>query len=203
MSQSLNEYLNTVTELFKTIEITSGQGLKFPPNEGAEKAIDIILSAATNSAKVMVIGNGGSAAIASHMQNDLCKMVRARGIVFYESPLLTAFSNDDGYETVFVQSVELWADSSDLLIAISSSGESDNILRAVRSAKSKGCQIITISGFRNDNPLRYMGDINFYVPLSTYGYVEVMHSILTHFLTDNAATIQSRRGMNNIETNPP
>ncbi len=203
MKQPLTDYFDTITEMLSTIEITNGQGAKLHPNEGAEKAIDMIINAATNSAKIMIIGNGGSAAIASHMQNDLCKTVRARGIVFYESPLLTAFSNDDGYETAFDQSVGLWADSSDLLIAISSSGESDNILRAVRSTKTKGCGIITLSGFRSDNPLRRMGDINLYISSCTYGYVEVIHSILTHFLTDKAAMAQSPEGVEAIETNPP
>ena len=203
MKQPLTDYFDTITKILSTIEITNEQGSKFSLNEGADKAVDIIITAAKNSAKVMVIGNGGSAAIASHMQNDLCKMVGARGIVFYESPLLTAYSNDNGYEIAFEKSVELWAEKSDLLIAISSSGESDNILRAVDIAKIKGCNIITISGFLNNNPLRNMGDVNFYVPSKVYGYVEVTHSILVHFLTDIAAIIRSQEGVETIETTPP
>ena len=138
----------------------------------------------------MLIGNGGSAAIASHMQNDLCKAVGVRAMVFNEPSLLTALSNDHGYGCVFERPTELWADNGDLLLAISSSGQSENILRAVRASVAQGCQVITFSGFGADNPLRRMGHLNFYVPSQVYGYVELVHSTLAHFLTDCAMKSQ-------------
>ena len=139
----------------------------------------------------MIIGNGGSAAIASHMHNDLCKAVGIRAIIFNEPSLLTALSNDHGYGCVFERPIELWADSGDLLLAISSSGQSENILRAVRASLAPGCQVITLSGFKSDNPLRGMGHLNFYVPAQDYGLVELVHSGLTHFLTDRSMTSQT------------
>lgn len=142
----------------------------------------------------MLVGNGGSAAIVSHMQNDLCKAVGVRAMVFNEPPLLTALSNDHGYGCVFERPVDLWAESGDLLLAISSSGQSENILRAARSAKARGCQILTLSGFLADNPLRGMGHLNFYAPSQVYGYVELVHSVLAHFLTDCAVTSQAEVG---------
>lgn len=167
-----------------------------PLSDGFQKAISMILpnGQSEEKRKLMVIGNGGSAAIASHMQNDLCKAVGLRAIVFNESPLLTAYSNDHGYEVAFERLVELWAEPEDLLIAISSSGKSENILRAVRMALSKGCLVITFSGFQPDNPLRKMGDINFYVPAQTYGFVEIAHMALGHYLTDCAMAVRQAAG---------
>jgi D-sedoheptulose 7-phosphate isomerase len=133
----------------------------------------------------MLIGNGGSAAIVSHVQNDLCKQAGIRALVFTEPPLLTALGNDCGYDSVFELPVELWASSGDLLIAVSSSGRSENILRAVHAATLQGCQIVTLSGFQADNPLRCMGDVNFYVPAHTYGFVESAHMALAHCLIDH------------------
>ncbi|NQT72546.1 MAG: SIS domain-containing protein [Chloroflexi bacterium] len=80
----------------------------------------------------------------------------------------------------------MWVTQADLLVAISSSGRSNNILRAVRAASRRGCSVITLSGFDVDNPLRSLGDLNFYISSQTYGYVESAHSVLTHFLTDSA-----------------
>jgi len=137
--------------------------------------------------KVMLIGNGGSAAIVSHMHNDLCMSVGVRAVVFHELPLLTALTNDHGYECVFARPLELWADPGDVLFAFSSGGRSTNILGAVRAALARDCQVITLSGFKPDNPLRGMGLLNFYVPSQSYGYVETAHSALAHFLTDSAA----------------
>lgn len=166
-----------------------------PLSDGFQKAISmILLNGQSEKRKLMVVGNGGSAAIASHMQNDLCKAVGLRAIVFNESPLLTAYANDHGYEVAFERMVQLWAESEDVLIAISSSGKSENILRAVRMALSKGCQVITFSGFQPNNPLRKMGDINFYVPAQTYGFVEVAHMALGHYLTDCAMAARQSAG---------
>jgi len=138
--------------------------------------------------KVMIIGNGGSAAIASHFQNDLCKSVQIRGMVFTEPPLLTALSNDISYIAAYRELVSLWGDKNDMLFAISSSGRSQNILDAVSAARTKGCStVVTFSGFAMDNPLRSMGDINCYVPSMEYGYVELAHSILTHYISDQAS----------------
>jgi len=186
VDQSATVYFHTLSELLLSLQVTDRQGMVLPLDEGANKAVDMILSVRSASGKVMLIGNGGSAAIASHMQNDLCKAAGIRAMVFNEPPLLTALSNDNGYECVFERPVELWADTGDLLLAISSSGQSENILCAVRGAVARGCQIITVSGFRADNPLRRMGHLNFYVPSEAYGCVELVHSALAHFLTDYA-----------------
>jgi len=186
VKQSVAAYFHTLSELLLNLQVTNQQGAVLSLDEGTTRAVDMILSVRSALGKVMLIGNGGSAAIASHMQNDLCRGAGVRAIVFNEPPLLTALSNDHGYGCVFERPVELWADSGDLLLAISSSGQSENILRAVRATLARGCQVITLSGFSADNPLRRMGPLNFYVPSQVYGYVELVHSALAHFLTDCA-----------------
>jgi len=193
VNQKANAYFKNLGDLLLQVQVTEGHGAELSLDEGTSRAVAIVLLVKASSGKVMVIGNGGSAAIASHMQNDLCQAVGVRAMVFTQAPSLTARANDYGYESVFERPVKLWADTDDLLVAISSSGKSENILRAVRSATSRGCQVITLSGFSADNPLRRLGDLNFYVPSPEYGYVESAHSVITHFLTDCAMTLPSER----------
>jgi D-sedoheptulose 7-phosphate isomerase len=167
-------------------EVTEQKAHATPLNDGFSKGVDLILETGKQRGKVMLMGNGGSAAIASHMHNDLCKAVDVRSMVFHEQPLMTALANDDGYGCVFERPVEMWAERGDLLIAVSSSGGSENILRGARAAAEKGCSLITLSGFRPDNPLRRMGTLNFYVRAESYGLVEVAHAAIAHILTDMA-----------------
>ena len=190
VGQSATAYFRKLSELLLSLQVTDEHGAVLSLNEGTDKALDLILSVKSASRKMMLIGNGGSAAIVSHVQNDLCKAVGVRAMVFNEQPLLTALSNDHGYGCVFERPVELWADTGDLLVAISSSGRSENILRGVRASLARGCDVVTLSGFSPDNPLRRMGHLNFYVPSQVYGYVELAHSILAHFLTDCAMTLR-------------
>ena len=184
-NETAADYFRKLFELIQNIQITNKQGFAISLEEGMTKTVQIISSLGSSN-KVLLIGNGGSAAVASHMQNDLCKAVGVRAMVFNEPPLLTALTNDHGYECAFERLVDLWAETGDILIAISSSGRSENILRAARLAVSRRCQIVTFSGFRPDNPLRSIGDVNFYVPSESYGHVEVVHTMLMHSLTDRA-----------------
>ena len=189
-SQSVSDYLSRLSDLMLATEVTDHSGHRLSLQEGSEKAIQMILEVGAASGKVMLAGNGGSAAIVSHVHNDLCKAVGVRALVFTEQPLLTALANDDGYGSVFEAPVELWAQPGDLLITVSSSGRSENIVRVLKSAVEKECQVITFSGFDSDNPSRTTGDLNFYVASDVYGYVETAHAALAHFITDRARSIR-------------
>jgi D-sedoheptulose 7-phosphate isomerase len=180
-------YLAAFSRLLECIEITTGRGEPLPLDEGIGSVVEAIVSLKNRSGKAFLIGNGGSAAIVSHVHNDLCKSVGIRSIVFNETPLLTALANDHGYAAVFQRPVDLWADRDDLLIAVSSSGESENILKAAATAREKGCRLITFTGFAPGNRLRQLGDVNVYVPASDYGHVEMSHSVVAHCITDMAA----------------
>jgi D-sedoheptulose 7-phosphate isomerase len=184
---SATSYLQDLGRVLLSTSATDSKGTEMFLDAAAEKAIDMYLSHRNSHTKVLLVGNGGSAAIVSHAQNDLCKMLGIKALTFHETSLLTALSNDISYEAAYEWPTQLWAQKGDLLIAVSSSGQSRNILRAVRAAAERGCQVITFSGFKPNNPLRSLGDLNFYVAAKEYGQVEVAHMALNHLLTDLAA----------------
>lgn len=170
--------------LFSKIESQDKAGKRLSLDNAIEGAIKLIILRSKKGNKVFCIGNGGSASIASHISIDLLKNAGIRSLTFNDTSLLTCLSNDLGYEYVFEKPIALWAEKGDMLFSISSSGKSKNILNATCRAKQKGCLIITLSGFNHDNPLRKMGDINFYVPSHSYGLVEISHLALSHFIVD-------------------
>jgi D-sedoheptulose 7-phosphate isomerase len=129
------------------------------------------------SGKVILVGNGGSASIASHVSIDFTKAANIRAINFNEASLLTCFANDYGYENWASNALNFYADSNDVVILISSSGQSKNIINAADKAKKIGLPIITLSGFLDNNPLRKMGDVNFWINSSEYNIVESVHQI--------------------------
>lgn len=186
------EYFPKLANLIEGVGITDEKGFEITLDDGMHRAVELVAALKPSGGKAMLIGNGGSAAIVSHMQNDLCKAVGTRAIVFNEPSLLTAFANDHGYPCVFEKSVELWADEGDLLIAVSSSGASASITRGVRAALAGGCRVITLSGFQPDNELRLLGHLNFFIASCVYGFVELAHGALAHCLTDAAAELSKR-----------
>lgn len=133
---------------------------------------------------VYVIGNGGSAGIASHFSNDLMKALQVPSQTLYDSNLMTCLTNDIGYEHVFSYPLEQLLKSQDLLVAISSSGKSQNILNAALTARNKKASLITLSGFASINPLRSLGELNFWIDQKDYGLVETAHFFLLHTIVD-------------------
>jgi len=180
-------YFAEFSRVLERVEVTTRDGAGLPADDGIAAVIELIVTLKHQGGKALLIGNGGSAAIVSHMHNDLCKALGVRAIVFNETPLLTALANDEGYPEVFHRPIQLWADRHDVLISVSSAGESENIVKASALARDKGCKVVTFSGFKPTNRLRQIGDLNVYVPASTYGYVEMAHSVIAHCVTDIAA----------------
>lgn len=133
---------------------------------------------------VYVIGNGGSAGIASHFCTDLLRTLEISASTFSDSNILTCFANDFGYENVYKKPLERNLKPNDLLVAISSSGKSENIVRAVKFAKEKKVTVMTLSGFEGDNPLCHLGDLSFWLDSYDYGLVEMGHFFLLHTIVD-------------------
>lgn len=127
--------------------------------------------------KVIFIGNGGSAAMASHCAVDFTKNARIRCTNFNEADLITCFANDFGYEFCFQKALEFYADPGDVVVFISSSGRSSNILRAAEYAKEIGLFVATFTGFSSDNPLYSLGDLNLCVNSHAYNVIEMTHHI--------------------------
>ncbi len=137
-----------------------------------------------NNNVIYFIGNGGSAGIAVHMTADFLKNGKMRTHGMFDPATITCLANDFGYEYVFSKQLEIVANPEDLLVAISSSGNSPNIINAVEVAKKVGCQVITFTGFNSDNKLRQMGDFNIYVPSMEYGIVESIHNMILQQIVD-------------------
>ncbi len=155
--------------------------LTMPNEEIVSKIItsrDIITNAKQNKKKVMIFGNGGSAAIASHVSVDLTKNAKVRCTNYNEADLITCFSNDYGYERWIEKAIDFYSDENDVLILISSSGKSKNMINACKSAKIKKIsKIITFTGHDKDNPLSKLGDVNFWIDSKAYNFIENIHQL--------------------------
>ncbi len=173
-------FLVNLEEIEKEFQVTNKMNAVLPLMEGFAQAMGLVMDAARRNKKLIFLGNGGSAAIASHQAVDFWKNGGIKAITFNDPSLLTCLGNDCGYENIFSEPVKRFAEAGDVVMAISSSGRSPNILNAVKAAHSVGSHVITFSGFTLDNPLRKMGDVNFFVPVRAYGLVEVSHLILIH-----------------------
>lgn len=138
---------------------------------------DLLLGVRRDGTKVILAGNGGSAAIASHCAVDLTKNAGVRSVNFNEADLITCFANDYGYERWLEKALEFYADDGDVAILISSSGQSANMCRAAEYASGRGLTVVTFTGFDETNPLKKFGALNFWVPSRAYNVVEMTHQI--------------------------
>ncbi len=125
--------------------------------------------------KIMIMGNGASASIANHFATDLTKIAGIRTINFNESNLITCLANDYGYENWLKKALDFYADKNDLIILVSSSGKSKNILNAAKYGNNKNIKIVTFSGFKKNNPLSKLGKVNFWVNSKKYNHIETVH----------------------------
>lgn len=155
-----------------------------------ENMIQLIFNAYKDDKCIFVIGNGGSAANASHLAQDLVKGTRfsleldkrIKAMSLTDNiAFITALSNDDGYEVVFEQQLRTFAKPGDLLIAISGSGNSPNILKAITWAKDNNLQTLGVTGF-NGGKLYEISDHNLHVPLNDMCTVESVHSVIFHYI---------------------
>ena len=156
-----------------------------PPAE-LDAVVARLAAVTAQGKKVILVGNGGSAAMAAHVAVDLTKAAGIRAVTFNEADLLTCFANDYGYENWVTEALKAYADAGDLVVLISSSGKSPNITNGAKQARAMGLGIVTLSGFAADNPLRKLGDINFYLGSDQYGFVEVGHLAICHAILDFA-----------------
>lgn len=148
------------------------------------KMKQMLLEVKKSGKKVIVAGNGGSAAMASHVSVDFTKQGGIRTINFNEADLITCFANDYGYENWVAKAIEFYSDEGDIVILISSSGSSKNMLKAAHTAKKLGLHVITFTGFKDDNLLKQEGALNFWVDSKAYNIVENTHQIWLLLICD-------------------
>ncbi len=172
-------------QLLNQCEFTDQQGRILPDDAVIQALLAEFVRVREQQAKSIILGNGGSAAIASHVITDLRNVGGLCALTLHEAAPLTCFTNDFGYEQAFARQISAFAHEKDLLIAISSSGQSMNIINAVHAANTKGIKVMTLSGFKADNPLRQLGNWNCWLDSSHYGMVELGHLFVLHHVTDH------------------
>jgi len=133
---------------------------------------------------IILLGNGGSNAITGHVAQDYTKALGKKAICFCDSSRLTCYANDYGWEHAYAKFLEQFAEPESLVILISSSGNSQNILNAAQYCADNKIHMVTLSGFESDNKLRTLYKnhslAHFYVPSKDYGIVEYLHGIILH-----------------------
>ncbi len=160
-----SNFFNEITEKLVAVDI-----------ELLEKAVSLMSYAGRRGKKIILVGNGASSSIASHVAVDLTKNSGIRAVNFNEADLITCFANDYGYEKWVEKAFEFYGDKDDVAVLMSSSGRSKNIINAAIKAREFGMAVITLSGFEPDNLLRQIGDVNLWVESKTYNVVETVHS---------------------------
>ena len=181
----MNLYFKDLEAAVKRTVVNAGDKSGFPLyEEGLLHLLEIFKRHKAAKLRVFFIGNGGSAAIASHMTVDFMKNGGMNTCSLYDGAVMTCIGNDYGYEHIFSKPLSLLGRSGDLLVAISSSGNSSNIVNACRIAKEKGLSVVTFTGFHPDNKVSCLGDVNVYVPCEEYGKVETIHQLILQQIVD-------------------
>lgn len=182
---NFSDYIKNIHDIGNKIDVLMNKSVKID----IDKTINLIIEKLykikkSSSKKVIFIGNGGSAGISSHCSIDFLRTAGIRSLNFNDGASLTCLSNDYGYPYVFSKQIEAHGQEGDLLFAISSSGNSQNILNAVEIAEKKKLFIVTLSGFKKGNLLNKKGDLSIFVENNSYGYVEIIHLIILHSILD-------------------
>ena len=149
-----------------------------------EKSVKIINKTIKQNKGIFIIGNGGSASIASHVSVDFVKAANVPSHTFNNTNLITCFANDYGHDNWVKEAIKAYTNQNDILILISSSGTSKNIVNAAQYCKDNKISLITLSGFETDNPLSQLGNVNIHVPSHKYNYIEMAHHIILVSIVD-------------------
>jgi len=176
--------LRNISQILENMIVTDASGEVLVVDAGFEKAVDWITECRQDKRRIYFVGNGASASMASHFSADLAKMANVPTEVFTDCALLTATGNDFGYDQSFAFPLRQRVVENEVLIAISSSGNSPNTVEAVKVAKKLSGRTVTVTAMSQDNTMRSLGDLNFYLPTETYGMAESGHAVVLHHLID-------------------
>lgn len=178
-------YIDVIYRGLEELAVTDGNGQRIHIEDGMRIWTDRVQQMRQDTGGLIFFcGNGASASMAEHMSHDWFQNAMINTTTCGEVTHITAISNDINYEEVFSYRIKRILSERDMLVGISSSGNSSNIVNAVSAAVENGAFTITISGMEEDNRIRSMGDLNFYVPLKHYGEVESAHAVLLHSVLD-------------------
>jgi D-sedoheptulose 7-phosphate isomerase len=178
----------TLKECLDLLSVRDHAGKELDTNASFLQWKDIACEIRTRKNTIFLIGNGASASMASHVAADLAKNAHVHTQVFTDLSMITAVANDLCFEQVYAEPLRRRMKENDMLVAISSSGQSPNILLATREALRLGGVVITLSAMKPKNPLRTLGILNFYMPAESYGMAETCHSAILHYWIDLVET---------------
>ena len=168
-----NNYTNSLHALLLNVDIKL-----------INQSVKIIKKKIKLDKTIYLLGNGGSSSIATHVSVDFVRSARIKSLTFNNSNIITCFANDYGHENWMKEAVKAYCSKKDLIILISSSGNSKNIINAAKFCKQKDIDLITFSGFNKNNKLRKMGKINFYINSKNYNFVEMAHHVILVSIVD-------------------
>ena len=168
-----SHYTDSISELLKNVDTNL-----------INASVNLIANTKKNKNKIYIVGNGGSSSIASHVSVDFTKVAKINCSTFNNANLITCFANDYKYENWVVEAIKAYSLEQDLFILISSSGTSKNIVNAAQYCKQKKINLITLSGFKKNNPLSQSGNINFHVESEEYNFIEMTHHIILLSIVD-------------------
>lgn len=180
-----DSYINDLINNIENTRIIKGQAKgEFSFEQGIQELVDFFSEHKKEGVHIFFAGNGGSSAIASHMTADFMKNGGMNTYSLYDNAVTTCMGNDYGYEYVFSKPLEFLGRKGDALVAISSSGNSQNIINAIKVAQRKEMKVITFTGFEPDNQCKQLGNINVYVASKRYGIVESIHNLILQQIVD-------------------
>jgi D-sedoheptulose 7-phosphate isomerase len=169
----LNSYLKQINEC-----------ISYVSQETLDELIDLTKTVIKKGVKFYFIGNGASNGLANHTALDFWKCLKIKALCPPNTQDITALANDYGVDKMFSEHCDMFLYTNDILVAISSSGESKNVIETCIKAKENGNKIITLTAMKSTNTLKTFGDINIYIPAKTYGLAETCHQLLLHYWID-------------------
>lgn len=176
--------LQSLSSVLDGLIVTDKTGTVIDADTGFATLVKWTDACRQDKRRIYFIGNGASASMASHFSTDLAKNAEVPTEVFTDCSLITATGNDFGYEQTFAYPLSQRMVAGEVLIAISSSGNSPNAVEAVTKAQELGGLAVTVTAMSSDNAMRRLGDLNFYLPAETYGMAESGHAVVLHHLVD-------------------
>lgn len=179
-----NSFSDSIKQIMDALSFRDRAGKELSTYQGFQLWVNNAIALKNNRNCLYLIGNGASASMSSHFAADINKNAGIHTQVFTDLALITALANDISYEQVFAYPLKKRARAGDMLVTISSSGNSPNILRAIDAAREMELYIVTVSAMSEDNRSRAAGDLNIYVPATTYGHAESVHAAVLHHWTD-------------------
>jgi D-sedoheptulose 7-phosphate isomerase len=184
MNHTLRSRIQKFSQIIELTKITNAQGVENNLEVEISSLQERLLQLKNDHQNLFIVGNGGSAGVAAHAVTDFFNVAKIRATTLHESSLLTCMANDFGYENAVGRMLAQLLNPGDVVIAISSSGNSMNMRNAATIASEKGAYVVTLTGFSAHNPLRHLGHINIWLDSDDYGFVEVGHQFILHNIAD-------------------